>query len=217
MRRTALIARLAWLLLLPAVSSAYGADITAIVVEQKVDVIIRGVQYPETIAKDLKSGLTNRILIRITLAADDREVAQRAVEMTVKYDLWDENFRATLLVGGTVVSEQVYAQIEQVLAQLENPRMPALFNVSDAPRGLDLGLKAELLLNPIEKERLDKIRKWVAENSVHTPGSPSGNTAPIGSSASNAIFNTIFEQYASSGSAAVWRATVTSAPFRLPP
>ena len=210
------MARLLGLWLLLAVSSAHGADVATVVVDQKVDVLIRGVKYPDTIRKDLKSGLTNRILIRVTLSAPQRLV-QRAVELTVKYDLWDETYRAVLFVEGSVVSDQVYTQIEQVMTMLENARLPALFALSDAPRGVEVTITAELLLNPIEKERLDRIRKWVAENSVHTPGSPSGNTAPIGSSASNAIFNTIFEQYASSGSAAVWRATVTSAPFRLPP
>lgn len=217
MRPATLIARCAWLALLLVVASAHGADVTAVIADQKVDVLIRDVKFPETIRKDLKSGLTNRLLIRITLSAAERVIGRKAVEMTVKYDLWDENFRALLMVEGAVVSDQVYSQIEQVLAMLESARVPALFALSEAPRGVDLTLKAELLLNPIEKERLDKIRKWVAENSVYTPGSPSGSTAPIGSSASNAIFNTIFEQYASSGSAAVWRTTVTSGPFRLAP
>jgi hypothetical protein len=203
-----------WLLL--AASAAYGADITTAVVDQKVDVVIRGVKYPATIRKDLKSGLTNRILIRVTLSAPQRLV-RRAVELTVKYDLWDETYRAVLLVEGSVVSDQVYTQAEQVMTMLENARLPALFALSDAPRGVEVTVTAELLLNPIEKERLDRVCKWVAENSVYTPGSPSGSTAPIGSSASNAIFNSIFEQYASSGSAAVWRTTVTSAPLRLVP
>ncbi len=197
-------------------SGAYAADVGAVVAGDKVDVTIRGVVYPDTLAKDLKSGLTNRILLRITLLAAERIVAQKAVEMTVKYDLWDETFRTTVLVEGAVTSEQVYKPVEQVFALLENPRLPALFPAAEAPRGVDLTLRAELLLNPIEKERLEKIRQWVAENSVPARFDPGGGAA-LGRSTATAIFNSIFEQYASSGSAAVWRTTVTSRPFKLAP
>jgi hypothetical protein len=199
-----------------AASGAYAADVGAVVAGDKVDVTIRGVVYPDTLSKDLKSGLTNRILVRITLLAAERIVAQKAVEMTVKYDLWDETFRTTVLVEGAVTSEQVYKPVEQVFAFLESPRLPALFLAGEAPRGVDLTLRAELLLNPIEKERLEKIRQWVAQNSVPAKFDPAGG-ASLGRSTATAIFNSIFEQYASSGSAAVWRTTVTSRPFKLAP
>jgi hypothetical protein len=77
-------------------------------------------------------------------------------------------------------------------------------------------VNADVLLNPIDRERMDRIRKWVAENSAHSPVDPTrpDATAPVGASMSNALFNSIFEQYASGTSvAAAWHETVGSKPF----
>ena len=84
MRTATLTARFAWLVLLLSLPSAHAADVTAVIADQKVDVLIRGAKYPETIRKDLKSGLTNRLLIRITLSVSERVIGRKAVEITVE-------------------------------------------------------------------------------------------------------------------------------------
>ena len=74
----------------------------------------------------------------------------------------------------------------------------------------DLTLRVEVLLNPIDREKMQMIRKWVAQNSTPEVAGRQGI------SVSNAIFNRIFEQYADgSDVAAVWRTAVQSARFRV--
>src|SRR5262245_3006800 len=86
---------------------------------------------------------------------------------------------------------------------------------STVTRTSALVLKAEVLLNPIDRERMEAIRKWVEENTAPTTRglngtSPAGNTSP----SANAIFNRIFEQYAIGGDfAAVWKESLTSQSF----
>jgi hypothetical protein len=74
-----------------------------------------------------------------------------------------------------------------------------------------------MLLNPIERERIDAIKKWVAENSTYTPADTTGfSDKRVGSSHSNAIFNKIFEQYAHGADvAATWKESFSSKPFRI--
>ena len=98
------------------------------------------------------------------------------------------------------------AEMNQLLGALP---LPGLFDVSTLP-GHSLVLRVDVLLNPIDREKMRMIRKWVAQNSA-----PEGN-GDLGISMSNAIFNRIFEQYADgSNVAAAWRVAVASHPFSV--
>lgn len=179
---------------------------------------IRDLQFPATLRKELTSGLTNRLLVRMTVLAENRSPLQRAIELTVKYDLWDENFRVTLVVDQRAVRDEILPTLDRVLAFLHDARLPGLFAATEVPASASLTLNADVLLNPIEKERMERIREWVAENSTQSPVDPTipDSSPPVGARMSNALFNRIFEQYASGSQvAAAWHETVVSKPFKL--
>lgn len=206
------------LLLVLSVSRALAAQVLPLLENRYAGVTLHELPFPDTLRKDLKSGLTNRLLIRIQLLEQSRQVAQRSVEMAIKYDLWDETFRLTVTVGGTVTSAQTLSSLDDVMARL-NARLPNLFATSEVDEDHPLVLKVDLLLNPIEKERMEQIRKWVADNTTPTapvdPDRPA-SSAPLGQSASDAIFNRIFEQYAAGADvASAWHLTLVSQPFTL--
>ncbi len=77
---------------------------------------VKSLSLPGSFRKDLRSGLTNRLLLRIELVVDARVLETRTVELAVKYDLWDENFRLTLDAGQGMVTESVLTTEQQVLA-----------------------------------------------------------------------------------------------------
>jgi hypothetical protein len=175
---------------------------------------VRGLRFPQTLPKDLTSGLTSRILARVMLLAPGQPTGQHLVEITVKYDLWDETFRFTLAVDDRVLASEIHATLEAVLGRLREAKLPELFPEAGLERGVTYTLRAEVLLNPIDRERMEKIRKWVAENSTYAPGQagvPDSRT----SSTSNELFNRIFEEYAAgAAAAATWSETAVSSPFR---
>lgn len=205
-------ARIALLVLFSS-ASCRAAELTHFIEDESVGARISDLDFSSTLPRDLRSGLTNRVLIRFSLLDGAHERATQAVEVAVKYDLWDETFNVTLRRGATLVNEQVLRTLEDVLAYLGDLRVPALFASFDSSQSVTL--KAEILLNPIERERMDRIREWISENSsyVPLPGAPASGTSESGS---NAVFNRIFEQYASAGDvAAEARQTIVSAPFQL--
>jgi hypothetical protein len=196
---------------------AAATELTPFVKDQRLGVVIRTLGLPATLPKDLVSGLTNRLLIRVALIAKSRLVDQATAEVAVKYDLWDENFAVTLTVNGVVVSARTCSNVTEVQAILADMRLPGLFARSEVPGGGAM-LRAEMLLNPIERERMAAIRKWVAENSTYTPSDTDGfgSEKGVASSRSNAIFNRIFEQYSQGMDlVAAWKETVTSKPFNI--
>jgi hypothetical protein len=212
MRRAA-----ALLLLALAATAAIPAELTPLARDRNLGVSMKGIAYPATFSTDLVSGLTNTLLIHVDLFADSRRVNQKTAAVAIKYDLWDETFTLTVMVNDTVVSvrtREKRQQIDEFLADLE---LPDLFAASEVPKDGNATLRVEMLLNPIERERIDAIKKWVAENSTYTPADTMGfSDKRVGTARSNAIFNRIFEQYAHGADvAASWKESLSSKPFRI--
>jgi hypothetical protein len=211
-RRVACIACAALFAL--AAAGARAAEVVPFIENSMLGARVRDLDFPRTFPKDLTSGLTSHVLVRLTLRSSGHPDLQRVVELAVKYDLWEETFRFTLSVDGRVLMSDTQASRDAVLARLHDARLPALFPETSLTPGATYSLHADVLLNPIDAERMEKIRKWVAENSAYTPGQsdvPGTGTT----TASNEIFNRIFEQFAAgSRTAAIWRETVVSSPFR---
>ncbi len=168
---------------------------------------IDALPYPPTLARELESGLTNRLYVRVRVLDAQVVVQERTIEIAIRYDLWEQNFIVTRTVDTAPAETQTMgsAELKNYLAALHIPRLFAARSLGTR----ELTLSAELLLNPIGREKLRMIRKWVAENSTPV-------NADQGIATSNTVFNRIFEQYADgSDLAAVCRQELKSPPFRL--
>ena len=193
-------------------AGACAAQLTPTVHNGELGVTLEAPGYPDTLRKDLTSGLTNRILIRVTLTRATEIVSRRAVEIAVRYDLWDEHFTTTVTLDGVQADVKIIPTAEQMQAFLQRLPLPRLFASNGLEHERALTLTAEILLNPVDRERMEMIRKWVAQNNIG-PGDVGGRG---GGDLAVAIFNKIFEQYSKGADvAAVWRETSVSRPFRL--
>lgn len=195
------------LLLLVCTVGANAADVVVTRRDGKLGVRVIAVVYPANLSKDLVSGLTNRLYARISLLESGKVLEQRAVEIALRYDLWDEKFSLVSTMNETVVESRTLANIAEAESMLAALSLPALFDIGRLTDKRDYLLRVELLLNPIDREKMRAIRKWVSQN---TSPSVAGDQM----SASNAVFNRIFEQYADSDLAAAWRVALEEA-FRV--
>jgi hypothetical protein len=203
------------MLLLLASVDCMAATIAAFAEERSLGIELSGVDPPASLAKDLTSGLTNRLLIRVTLEPDGQRARQRSVEIAIRYDLWDEVFTCVTSLDGATPERTTRRTVQEVVKWLEHIRLQRLFATNDLGAA-GLIVRAELLLNPIDRERMENLRKWVAENSARRPLDPAGILGARDASLANAIFNRIFEQYASgSDVAAVWQQRVATPRFTL--
>jgi len=188
---------------------AAGASVAPTIAGGEVGVRIDALAFPATLSRELASGLTNRLYVRVSVLDGQAVVQMRTVEITIRYDLWEEKFTVTRTMEHASSETQQVANITEVNSILASLRIPRLFSARSLPGNRDLKIRAELLLNPISREKMRMIRKWVAENSTPDIG------ADTGISSSNTIFNRIFEQYADgSDVAAEWRVDLMSPPFR---
>jgi len=198
------------LLLLLASNSTPAAEVSATLIEGRLGARVDAISYPATLPKELNSGLTNRLYARVSLMDAKETVGQRTIEIAIRYDLWDQVFSVVSTMDGAVVDSRTLPGVAEINGLLAALPLPKLFDVATLPATRDLVLRIELLLNPIGREKMRMIRKWVAQNNMPEAG------VNQGISMSNAIFNRILEQYADgSDVAAVWRADAESIPFRL--
>ncbi|HEV7606832.1 MAG TPA: hypothetical protein VGO61_05815 [Steroidobacteraceae bacterium] len=205
-----MVRRAAALLLLLATVRTEAAEVIATLADGKLGVRIDTIAYPSTLPKELASGLTNRFYARVSVLDAEIALAQTVVEIAIRYDLWDERFYLVRTMNGTTVESRTLATLAEVDTLLGELPLPRLFDAPSLPNARELVLRVEVLLNPIDREKMRMIRKWVAQNSTPEVGGDQG------ASMSNSIFNRIFEQYAGgSDIAAVWRVSAESRPFRL--
>ena len=201
--------RLIALLLLLANTGADAAEVFVMLDDGKVGARVDALSFPTALPKELTSGLTNRLYARITLADSRATLDQKVVEIAIRYDLWDEQFSVVSTMDDATPQTRILANLPEVTTLLAALPLPQLFDFANLPAGVDLTLRVDVLLNPIDREKMLMIRKWVAQNSTPEVGNGQGI------SVSNAIFNRIFEQYADgSNVAAAWRAAAASRPFR---
>jgi hypothetical protein len=198
-------------------TTAVPAELTPLVREHTIGVHIGGIAWPAALTKDLVSGLTNTLLIHVALLSESKQLDQKTAVIAIKYDLWEETFALTVTLNGAVISagtKQTPPQIEAFLANLE---LPALFLANEVPTGRAATLRVEMLLNPIDRERLQAIKKWVLENNTSIPADTTGfSDKRVGNSRSNEVFNKIFEQYAQGADvAATWKESLASKPFKV--
>jgi hypothetical protein len=204
-------------LLVLAASAAPAAELTPMVRDRQLGVTIRDIPLPPTLPKDLVSGLTNTLLIHVELLSGADRVDLKTVEIAIQYDLWNETFKLTMANNDAVVTVRPNSTRPEIDAFLADIRLPDLFSTSEMPAGKAATLRVEMLLNPIERERIDAIKKWVADNSTYTPADTAAfSDKRVGSGRSNAIFNRIFEQYARGAAvAAIWKVSLSSKPFKI--
>jgi hypothetical protein len=201
-------------------ASSLAAHLIPALEQQQLGVLITDARFPQAFQDDLRSGLTSRILIKVALLQDSQLIAHRDVEIALRYDLWEETFDMTTTVDRVVVMSMTYNRLNEVLAILSHLSVPDLFPVTRLEGGKEFVITAQLLFNPLVKERMEEIRKWVAENSRPTPadapGVGGGMAAPPPPSDSRTLFDRIFEQYAAGASiAAAFVDSATSKPFRM--
>ena len=212
MRRAGYIGSIALLAL--ASFGTRAADVVPFIENGMLGAKARGLDFPRGFPKDLTSGLTSHVMVRVALRSSGRPDIQHVAEIAVKYDLWDETFRFTFSVDGRVIASETQVGRDAALARLRDAVLPSLFPEASLAPGVVYTLQADMLLNPIDAERMEKIRKWVAENSTYAPGQAgmpdTGTTNP-----SNELFNRIFEQFAVGATdAAAWHETAASSPFK---
>jgi hypothetical protein len=134
------------------------------------DVFVAGVR------DKMRSGLPTRVLIQVTLERQGRKKAltywARNVEVT--YDLWEENYSIVIEDDRGRRRARVATHEEAIGIAATLWRVPVAGVAGLAPGLYRLRVLAET--NPVSKEMVENIRRWLARSSTGGGGSASAES-----------------------------------------
>ncbi|MCJ8271472.1 MAG: DUF4390 domain-containing protein [Psychrosphaera sp.] len=145
--------------------SALALTVSPTISDGRLSVTVGDINYPKTaLDKALKSGLPNNIGLWLTLTRDDKEVHVAHLNHQITYDLWDEVYQVQTTSTTGVQSSQMVSSQTQLLSQLSSIALGNVVPVAVLqPRG-QYRLKAQVIVNPVQVERIKKIQAWIASS-----------------------------------------------------
>lgn len=193
---------------------AFAIDVSPVINDQSIGAELKNIEYPNTLNKDLTSGLLMKVVFIVHLQSNDAQVHQtQRIEINGRYDLWKEQFNLATMQNSQETKEQTFQKMNEVVTFLTSLSLYNLFPVTDLPKRTVLHVNVNMLYNPIEKQRAENIRQWVNRNSVAIP-SKTGIAGPS-RSATDTWFNRIFNQFGETNEAAAWQMQGQSKSFVL--
>jgi hypothetical protein len=123
-----------------------------------------GKLFDTTTYEALSTGIPSTVVIRIQIAPHDSDtpVAEQLIQRSVVYDVWDEIYTLRLdQPGGRKTIKVKYrAEALKWLTSIEN--LP-LARLSVFPVNQVFVLKMVVELNPVSKETLAEVRRWLSQ------------------------------------------------------
>jgi hypothetical protein len=106
----------------------------------------------------LNKGLSITLLNQVTKTADDTPFV---FGCRITYDLWDEDYVFTPIVGGLLVKQQTTTakNLQPLPRSCSEARLP--WHVPDDGR-----VHVTTLLDPVSDEQVQRTRKWLAERGI---------------------------------------------------
>lgn len=188
-----------------------------------VNVMVKDIDYPaQFVEKELDSGLPNTINIFVTMMSGSEVVYGFSVNYHVVYDLWDEVYVLKQQTSKGVNLTKTFRSKSLLLSYMQRFEQKAFYLVDDLAKHKALMLTAQVVVNPVETERIKKIQAWIANSKGFEAKLDSNNklqvvsNSPTGSVAARAatgsgprfqkLFDNILAQYMNSDELpALWR------------
>ena len=99
--------------------------------------------YPESLPRELESGLTNRLYLRVTVLDGETTLQVSTVELAIRYDLWDQAFTVTRTVNTAPAETVTLASTSDMNAFLQSLHVPRIFSARMLPPTRPLTLRAD--------------------------------------------------------------------------
>lgn len=150
--------------------TAQSAELNVRIKDTELSLSVSDINYPEhLLEKELKSGLPNDISLLVAINQDGKKVFVTRLNYQITYDLWDEIYQVRTTSSTIKSATQAAKPHHELVTLITQIRLSS----KDAVRHLQTDAKyqvtAQVLVNPVKKERIDKIRNWIAESQGYVP------------------------------------------------
>lgn len=153
----------------------------------------------ESLDKNLKSGISNHFIAKLSLFVKQKEISKSQVQIKVIYDLWDEifNLKITNSENSKELKLKNLSEVKEYLSSFSFP-----FTYEKATSYQSITANFEFIQDPFTKEKQKKIKTWIAENRVNMPtfaapqrslGTPNIMTPPSNDSQNENLVNSMLD------------------------
>lgn len=148
-----------------------------------VDVRIFELDLPmEQLEKDIKSGLSTILVATLITWKKNKLNSKVVMNLKIRYDLWDEAFYLQKTMGKDKSTQKMIKKSE-VLNFVKSYTFPAVLSLEELRGNNEISFAFGLVMDPISKEKRQKVKKWLAQNQVSIPSS---QPQTVGNSSSQA-------------------------------
>lgn len=150
-------------------------------VGEQVIVTVSEIPLPKPyLDKAMGSGLTTHIFARIIVYEKDQELFQVNHAYKAFFDLWDEIYFIKDK-SGAVEETLKFKDKDKVIDSFKSLSFTAQSN--QLPAAIEtLKISFQIAIDPLSKDKIEKIRKWLALNTVNSPSSAPTLVASSGGS-----------------------------------
>lgn len=154
----------------------------------QLSVTVAQLQYPKAkLGKALKSGLPNNISLWLSLTHNGKQIQAVHLNHQITFDLWDEVYLLQSRSSTGVQSSHSVKSLEQLLQMLSSMTIDNIMPERAIATSNGYQLKAQVIVNPVQIERIKKIQAWIASSNGYSK--PAGNLTQRAATISNVTAN----------------------------
>lgn len=143
-------------------------------------VTVTDVKYPDDITeKELSSGLPNDITLIVSISHQGNKVFALSANYQITYDLWDEVYRVKITDSLGKVFNKSIGKKQQVMAFIEQLTIENEMAIAGLQDNVVYNLSAQVLVNPVKRERINKIKAWIADSQGYSYSNDSESDASV--------------------------------------
>jgi hypothetical protein len=126
-----------------------------------IKVVYKGVNE---LKKRLSSGLSNKIVISVKLKdkKSGKTIVDRGIIFEAIYDVWEEKYRLYSFDPLKTLILETNSK-EEIFNRFLNPAGVKICNLHDIPSDGLYNLKLSILINPVSKEIVEKIKEYLSD------------------------------------------------------
>ncbi|WOH38272.1 hypothetical protein RI844_03275 [Thalassotalea fonticola] len=214
---------------------AYGVEIEHRVMNNSLMVTISDINYPQNlIENELTSGLPNNFTVIFSVKNKKGVHYVKSITYQITFDLWDEIYLIKTISDNVNSDVRTLSKKADIIDFINKIRFESAEILTGLTKNQAYEITAQVLVNPVNTQRIEKIRRWIAssqgfselsEDSQHNR-SPRPISTPSASSSANVtdtgiggsarprfqkLFDQIMEQYMElKETPALWKSDVAS-------
>lgn len=173
-------------------SFAQALTLSSSISDGKVSATLSDIDYPTTVlVKALNSGLPNNINVLVIVSDNDKALYLHSVNHQITYDLWDEVYQVTTVHSNGQSKRDAVASLPVLLQQLSRITIDNITNNAVLASQLHYQLSAQVVINPVHVDQIEKIQAWLSNQSNQVLSQPTTGHSNSAAGSGNLTISTI--------------------------